>query len=147
MMTSLQLRLHLLDIANAFLQGNKLQRPRGRLFVEIPAGGLPGVEEGSVIELISPVYGLNDAPMCWDKTVCGFLKEQGWVPCECDPCLMVLRSVDGKSIDGILMIHVDDVAFGGQSPHFWSKIKELKSRFEFGLWLALRYRLDEQMFA
>ena len=40
------------DISSGFLQPGKPQRSAGRLFMEVPPGGLPGVEEGSLIEIL-----------------------------------------------------------------------------------------------
>ena len=97
----------LLDIANAFIQGTRLSQPKGKLFVEAPRDGLPGVAPGSLIELVRPIYGLNDAPMAWNRELCDFLVSQGWVPLECDSCFMVLRGADGCA-EGILLMHVDE---------------------------------------
>lgn len=146
---SLRLEVHLLDIANAFIQGAKLERPKGRLFVEAPPDGLPGLAPGSLIELIRPAYGLNDAPTSWNREVSASLRSQGWVPLESDPCIMVLRDPkmkvpvkwDGQAvtardlgIGGILVLHVDGLLFGGHAERLWGSVKDLESRFESGNW-------------
>ena len=41
-----------------FLEAEPLDRARGPLYMQQPAGGTPGVEPGTLLELISPVYGL-----------------------------------------------------------------------------------------
>ena len=43
---------------------------------------------------------------------------------------MVLRN-KGR-LEGLLLLHVDDLCLGGQSELFWTKIKELEKRFDFG---------------
>lgn len=55
-------RLQLGDIEGAFLESGPPQGPAGRLICELPAGGDPDIEPGSLIELLLPVYGLGDAP-------------------------------------------------------------------------------------
>ena len=49
------------DVKAAFAQSNPLKRPQGRLFVT-PCDGAP-LGPGDLIELIAPVYGLDDAPI------------------------------------------------------------------------------------
>ena len=55
------------DVKAAFAQSNKLSRPQGRLFVA-PCEGVP-LDEQDLIELVAPVYGLDDAPLRWFETV------------------------------------------------------------------------------
>eukprot|EP00959_Pyramimonas_sp_CCMP1952_P020745 437384-Pyramimonas_sp.AAC.1 len=54
------------DLKNAFCQSDPLRRSRGGVFVE-PCEGL-GLDAGSLIELIAPVYGLDDAPLALHRT-------------------------------------------------------------------------------
>ena len=61
------MRLLFADVKAAFAQANKLVRPRGRLFVE-PCDGTP-LRKKDLIELIAPVYGLDDAPLRWFETI------------------------------------------------------------------------------
>ena len=42
-----------------------LSRQTGRVFVEQPPNGIPGVEPGVLIEALKTVYGLADAPLAW----------------------------------------------------------------------------------
>eukprot|EP00959_Pyramimonas_sp_CCMP1952_P174773 3652653-Pyramimonas_sp.AAC.1 len=58
---SLGWTLEVADAKNAFCQSNRLSRPRGQIFCE-PCQGL-NLAPGELIELIAPVYGLNDAPL------------------------------------------------------------------------------------
>ena len=64
-------RLQVADAKNAFRLSKKLQRPNGAIFVE-PCQRL---EIGSErpIELIAPVYGLNDVPLLWHRTLTEWL--------------------------------------------------------------------------
>ena len=66
------------------------------------------------------------------KALLAELRAGGWEPLECDPCCLVLRVKD--KVEGITLLHVDDMAICGQSAAFWSSIERLRSRFEFGAW-------------
>ena len=60
------LTLSIADLKNACCQSNSLDRSAGPLFVE-PCEGLD-LPSGSLIQLVAPVYGLNDAPLRWHRT-------------------------------------------------------------------------------
>ena len=55
------LLLSFLDVKSAFCQSDALQRPRGRLFAA-PCEGT-GRDPSQLVEIIAPVYGLDDAPL------------------------------------------------------------------------------------
>ena len=58
---SVRLRGKLLEADQAFLQSKKWARENRRIFIEAPRGeGLPGEEEGILLELLAPLYRLND---------------------------------------------------------------------------------------
>eukprot|EP00959_Pyramimonas_sp_CCMP1952_P346797 7263731-Pyramimonas_sp.AAC.1 len=46
------------DLWKAFMQSDKLVRENGKLYAEQPRSGLPGMEYGQLVELVSGVYGL-----------------------------------------------------------------------------------------
>ena len=81
------LLLLFVDVKAAFAQSDKLVRPRGRLFVE-PCDGVP-LEKNDFIELVQPVYGLDDAPLRWFETVTRFLRSMGLRKSLLDPCVYV----------------------------------------------------------
>ena len=61
------LTLSIADLKNGFSQSDSLDRSAGPLFVEQCEGlDLPS---GSLVQLIAPVYGLNDAPLRWHRTL------------------------------------------------------------------------------
>ena len=51
------------DLKAAFMRSDPLRRERGELFVMAPPEGLPGLEEGQLVQIVSGVYGLIDAPL------------------------------------------------------------------------------------
>ena len=56
------LDIELGDISSAFLNGNPFKREKGPLYCELPPDGVPGVEAGSLLEVLVCVYGLGGRP-------------------------------------------------------------------------------------
>lgn len=80
-----ELRLSFADVKNAFCQSRRLNRAGGRLFAE-PCEGLE-LPVGALIELVIPVYGLEDAPYEWRATVLDYLiKELKFTQNILEPC-------------------------------------------------------------
>ncbi|CAE7833538.1 rluD [Symbiodinium sp. KB8] len=48
------------DVEGAFLRGDDLSPSRGRLFVDLPPGGIEGYDETCLVEAVKTVYGLAD---------------------------------------------------------------------------------------
>eukprot|EP00959_Pyramimonas_sp_CCMP1952_P081841 1709423-Pyramimonas_sp.AAC.1 len=63
--------LNIADAKNSFCQSNRLERPNGAIYVE-PCSGL-SLPVGSLIELVAPVYGFDDAPLLWHRALTDFL--------------------------------------------------------------------------
>ena len=82
---NLDMKLLFADVKAAFAQADRLVRPRGRLFVE-PCDGTP-LERGDLIELVAPVYGLDDAPLRWFETIGQHLRRLGFIRSLLDPCV------------------------------------------------------------
>ena len=68
---------------------------------------------GSLIQLVAPVYGLNDAPPRWHRTLTAWLMKQGYRKSLREPCLYV-HYAPGGSVDGLILIKVDDLAIGAK---------------------------------
>lgn len=119
------------DVKAAFAQSNPLRRPQGRLFVT-PCDGTP-LGPGDLIELIAPVYGLDDAPIRWYETVCNYLQWLGYCKSLLDPCVFVMHK-EGK-LKSMILIEVDDfcIASIDKKTEDWIKEK-LQSKFQFGKW-------------
>ena len=82
--------LEVADAKNAFCQSDRLRRPRGAIYCE-PCQGLQ-LAPGELIELVAPVYGLNDAPMLWHRTLTEYLSQEVFEKSLLDPCFWVKRS-------------------------------------------------------
>eukprot|EP00959_Pyramimonas_sp_CCMP1952_P261731 5473150-Pyramimonas_sp.AAC.1 len=66
-----------------------MRRAQGEIYVE-PCEGIK-VEKGSLIVLLVNVYGLDDAPLAWRKTIAGYLKTKGFTRSLLEPCWLVSR--------------------------------------------------------
>ena len=104
-----KLALSIAALKNAFCQSDSLDRSAGSLFVE-PCEGLD-LPLGSLIQLIARVYGLNDAPLRWHRTLTAWLIKQGYRKSLLEPCLCV-HYAPGGSVDGLILIDFDDLVMG-----------------------------------
>ena len=127
-----KLSVRFADVKAAFAQSNRLKRPRGRLFVA-PCEGVP-LEEQDLIELIAPVYGLDDAPLRWFETVTEFLKSLGLRRSLLDPCVYV-KYDDQGSVECLILLEVDDFLIAARSDEVHDELQgKLQKRFHFGKW-------------
>ena len=126
-------RMKIGDVEAAFLRGDLLHREKGKVLVKLPPGGIPGLSEDSVIELVRPVYGLADAPQAWYKSVSQFLVGCGMNQSRLDPCTFHLKDANGK-LRGALAIHVDDLVLGGDSYFDSHVVEPLKKKYPFKHW-------------
>eukprot|EP00959_Pyramimonas_sp_CCMP1952_P127344 2663480-Pyramimonas_sp.AAC.1 len=68
---NLGLQADIADVKNAFCQSDPMVRSQGQIYVE-PCEGID-LPAGSLILLRVNVYGLDDAPMAWRKTIVSYL--------------------------------------------------------------------------
>ena len=124
--------LRLGDIKGAFLSSGELPATYRPLYARLPPGGIPGVPSDALIEVLGHVYGLNDAPSAWQKTLNKALLEVGFERSRFDPCIYYMR--DNGRLVGIYGVHVDDSATGGDGEKYNSALEALRQRFEFRKW-------------
>ena len=120
------------DIKGAFLASGDLPAKYRPLYARLPAGGIPGVPSDALIEVIGHVYGLNDAPSAWYKTLDRALLEVGFERSRLDRCLYFMH--EGRQLSGVFGIHVDDSVTGGQGQKYERALALLKEKFEFRKW-------------
>ena len=120
------------DVEGAFLQGPPLERPCGRLFVQLPSEGVPGVSADVMIEVKKHEYGLCDAPRHWWLCFSAELQKLGMRQSQLDPCCFYW--FDRERLEGILAFHVDDLVFGGSQLFENLILPKLKQRFPFKHW-------------
>ena len=127
---NLGFKVSIADVTNAFCQSKQLQRAEGPLFVE-PCSGL-NLPKGSVIRLVVPVYGLDDAPLAWHQTVVSFFESIGFTRSLLEPCWMIRRQAD--KIQAMVLIEVDDINVGATEDYAEELAQCMKNRFVFGKW-------------
>ena len=97
-----------------------------------PCEGLD-LPPGSLIQFIAPVYGLNDAPFRWHRTLTAWLIKQGYRKSLLEPCLYV-HYAPGGSVDGLILIEVDDLAIGTKRMQEAEFQQRFQAAFRFGKW-------------
>lgn len=98
----LGLRLHQIDINNAFLNATY---KRANVFVRPPRGFVHA--PGTLWRLLKPLYGMQDAPKEWFEEFKGFLLAQGFQPLHLlDECFFFRPCPSGSVV--LLVVHVDD---------------------------------------
>ena len=120
------------DVEGAFLQGGSLCREQGELFVELPPGGAPGIEKGSLLRIKKAVYGLIDAPREWYTALQQTMDESGFKRSQLDSCLYY--AWEKGHLIGALAIHVDDILFTGTTEFQESYMQKLKNKYPFKHW-------------
>ena len=123
------------DIKGAFLQAGPLQAKYRPLFARHPGGGIPGLDDSDVIEVVGNVYGANDAPLNWYQTFHQAVTEIGYERSQFDNCLYFLRDKNNNNeLCSILGAHVDDTIIGGHGPIHEKAVALLRSRFTHRKW-------------
>ena len=132
LIVSKQWRLKLGDIKGAFLSAGELPSQYRPLYARLPAGGIPGVPEDALIEVVGHVYGLNDSPSAWYRKLSSVLLSAGFEKSRYDSCLFYMR--EGNELTGVYGVHVDDCATGGHGEKYEKGLKFLQENFEFRKW-------------
>ena len=127
---SLGLCMAFADDKSAFCQSNALNRPQGPLFAEVCPG--LGLSNRQLIQLVAPVYGLDDAPIRWHHTVLEFLLSLGFERSFFECCWLVKRA-NGKIV-AMMLLEVDDFNIA-TAPEYTEELhSQLNERFVFGKW-------------
>ena len=127
----LNLLMAFADVKSAFCQSTALDRPQGPLYAEVCAG--LGLSTRKLIQLVAPVYGLDDAPIRWHHTVLEFLLELGFERSLFEPCWLVKKDGNNKII-AMMLLEVDDFNIAA-TPDYQAELhKLLNDRFVFGKW-------------
>ena len=122
------------DIKGAFLEANvKEQMLANPVYAHLPPGGVPGVESGSLVQVIGNIYGANDAPHNWYVEFDTVAKDVGFTKSKFDSCLYYCYGTDGK-LQGVMGAHVDDTLTGGSGDVYDEAVAALRKRFPFRKW-------------
>ena len=126
--------LKLGDIKGAFLEADvQKQMADNPVYAELPPGGVPGVEKGSLIQITGNIYGANDAPHNWYVEFDAEARHAGFTRSKFDSCLYFCHGPQGE-LQGVLGAHVDDTITGGQGQKYEQAIAYLRQRFPFRKW-------------
>ena len=138
LIVSNQWTMHLGDIKGAFLEADvKEKARRNPVYAELPPGGVPGVEKGSLVQILGNIYGANDAPHEWYCEFDSVAQAVGFTRSKFDSCLYLCHGEHGR-LEGILGAHVDDTITGGEGPKYTEAIRLLRERFPFRKWRSGR---------
>ena len=92
----------------AFTQSLPIRRPVNPIFAE-PREGL-NLPEGAQIEILIPVYGLDDAPAAWRETVTQYLvEEEGFTRNLVEHCLFPKFVPGTRTCIAQVLVEVDDL--------------------------------------
>ena len=116
-------RVESFDITSAFLQAQDLDR---EVFVNPPSDAR---KQGVIWKLKKPMYGLGDSARQWYTTLKSHLIDAGCKMSRLDKS--VFRWYDeNKKLAGILVTHVDDVLYAGNTKFKTSIIQRLLKTFK-----------------
>ena len=114
------------DIKNAYFSGKSMTR---EIYLEPPRGGLPGVQEGQLLQARKAIYGFAEAARMFWLALKEHLQEDGWEESRLEPALFYYRVQE--VLQGVLVTHVDDLE-GGINPDFLERaFKKSAAALEF----------------
>ena len=118
-------KLKSINIKSAYLQGNETQR---EIYLKPP-------KEANTVnlwKLIRTPYGLVDAGRQWYIRVQKEFASLGGKQVKCDRAVCVWKNPSGSGPCGIILSHVDDFLYGGNSYFLKTIIPQIRQRFKIG---------------
>ena len=109
------LTLHQMDITTAFLHGDLEEE----VYMKQPEGFLVEGQEHLVCRLKKSIYGLKQAPQCWNQALDAQLKIMEFSQSSSDPCIYI-STTDSLLI---LAVYVDDILLAGKSQTRITQVK------------------------
>jgi len=123
------------DISSAFLQGTERDDSKGKLYLRPPRDRpLAGVDPGDLVEVLTSMHGLPDAPRAWFEEVTTFLGSLGFQHSRMDVAFMVIYHDDG-SLGAMIVLHVDDIMVATDgSDYMEAQVEKFHAKYPFGEW-------------
>ena len=118
-------QLKSIDIKSAFLQGSNIARD---IFLKPPKEA----KTDKLWKLLKAPYGLADAGRKWYIRVQEEFKDLGAVNLSCDRAVFIWKNTSATGPCGILISHVDDFLYGGNSYFHKTIIPQIRSKFVIG---------------
>ena len=129
------LKLHQLDIQNAYLNG----RSDTPTYIELPQGHKNKVGKKFVYKTYASIYGLKSSPKIWNEKLNDVLFEYGLKPCPVEPCIYTGRGI-------YLLIYVDDLLYCGDSQNDIDEFEAaMKAQFQLTVEAEVRKFLGIQI--
>lgn len=97
------------DVKTAFLYG--ILPERHKVYLQPPVG--VDVPHGHILQLVKAMYGLKQAPLCWNRHLHQTLTKLKFYRSKFDPCVYVQRTTAGIVI---LAVVVDDIIAAASNP-------------------------------
>ena len=110
------LKLHQMDIATAFLNGDLKET----IYMKQPEGYAVKGKEKLVCKLKKSLYGLKQSPRCWNETLDKHLKKMGFEQANSDPCIY---TASGGELF-LIAVYVDDIILAGGSDKRMKEVKD-----------------------
>ena len=95
------LKMHQLDVATAFLNGELEEE----VFMKQPEGFASKGQEHLVCKLNRSIYGLKQSPRCWNSALDNHLNKMDFTQTTSDPCLYI--ATEGEMF--VIAVYVDDI--------------------------------------
>ena len=133
---NLHMRASIGDLRNAFCQSQPLTRKNGPIHFQQPEGGIPGLAEGQIIQIVAGCYGLVDAPLHWRKSLIADLAKLGYRQSKLDPCIWKIHDHETGQLEGAVAIEVDDLFTDGNARHH-KLMEKLQEIYTFGKYVDL----------
>ena len=136
-------KVETLDVVAAFLQASPIERD---VWIKPPQDiRKPGI----LWRLLKPMYGLEDASRQWYFTLKKTLEELGCIISKLDKCVFCFYDQRANSLQGILLSHVDDIIYCGNTRFHDVVIKGLKKTFSVsklnsGAFVYLGWEIQQQ---
>ena len=126
-------RLRQFDVETAFLYADLDEEIYVRPPKEFPEYVNGSGGERVVWKLHKSLYGLRQAPRNWFTTFATFLIDYGFKKSLRDPCVFVYTDGETGELQGIFVLHVDDVPNGVAGADEWYEafLRAMKQRFNF----------------
>ena len=120
------LEVHHLDIKTAFLHGDLEET----IYMRQPPGFEKPGSNNMVCKLKRSIYGLKQSPRQWNKVLDGYLREHGFQPSLCEPCVYIRMSGEDTK-PTIISAFVDDLLIFAPTTTETAQVKQLlASRFD-----------------
>jgi hypothetical protein len=122
MAAAMGLELHCCDLAQAFIQADKLpEGVNGRVFIRPPAGYAE--DDDVVYEVLKPLYGIPSSARALHLTLTKWMKSQGFVTAGFEDSIWV-RPAGGEFPHRLIVsAHIDDSLMACESLNTLSKFK------------------------